>query len=173
MKLSPPAPQMVWGIALAIGLLGRVASAQDDAEAGNRAYRAAAALQRGQEFELAADAWRDFLAQFSDHAFAAPAALNLGICYVQTDDFDKAIATLSDVVKKHPDFKLLETTYLYLGASQLNVAKAGRFAAVEAVAKVYKAPGDDQLAHWTGEDRRIVLAAGKGPKKKERQLQKP
>jgi hypothetical protein len=45
----------------------------------------------------------------------------------------------------------------------LNVAKAGRFAAVEAVARVYKAPGDAQLAHWAGEDRRIVLAAGKGP----------
>lgn len=45
----------------------------------------------------------------------------------------------------------------------LNVAKAGRYAAMESVAKVYPAPKDDQLARWSAEDRKIILAAGKGP----------
>jgi hypothetical protein len=45
----------------------------------------------------------------------------------------------------------------------LNVIKAGRYAALEAVARVYKAPKDARLARWADADSRLILAAGKGP----------
>jgi len=126
MRLSPWAPRMGWGLLVALLLVASRAGAQDAGEAGNRAYRAAAALQRAGQFELAADAWDDFLAGHSDHAFAPPAALNLGICLVQTGQFDKAIAVLSELIEKNPKFGLLETAYLYLGAAELSAARAGQ-----------------------------------------------
>jgi hypothetical protein len=45
----------------------------------------------------------------------------------------------------------------------LNVLKAGRYAGLEAVARVYKTAPDPQLAQWALEDSRVILAAGKGP----------
>lgn len=53
--------------------------------------------------------------------------------------------------------------YAQFKYQHLNVINAGRYAALEAVAKVYKAPADAQIAQWAAEDRTIILAAGKGP----------
>ncbi|MBN2021783.1 MAG: tetratricopeptide repeat protein [Pirellulales bacterium] len=126
MKLSRWAPRAAWAAALALVLVGRGAPAQDATEAGNRAYRAAAALQRGDQFELAADAWNDFLQQFPDHGFAPQASLNLGICCLQANRLDQAIATLGSLVEKQPKFDLLDAAYLYLGVARFNAAKAGQ-----------------------------------------------
>jgi hypothetical protein len=45
----------------------------------------------------------------------------------------------------------------------LNVIKAGRYAALEAVARVYEKAGDSRIDQWAAEDSRIILDAGKGP----------
>jgi len=45
----------------------------------------------------------------------------------------------------------------------LNVAKAGRYAALEAAALAFGAAGDGRLKQWATEDSRIILDAGKGP----------
>ena len=45
----------------------------------------------------------------------------------------------------------------------LNMIKAGRYTALEAVAKAYKAPRDPELAQWAKIDSQIIMAAGKGP----------
>jgi hypothetical protein len=58
---------------------------------------------------------------------------------------------------------LPEGVYNHFKYQYLNVAKAGRYTALEAVAKVYKAPRDPQLAQWAGQDSRRILDAGKGP----------
>ncbi len=58
---------------------------------------------------------------------------------------------------------LPEGVYGHFKYQYLNVAKAGRYTALEAVAKVYKAPRDPQLAQWAEQDSRLILDAGKGP----------
>lgn len=58
---------------------------------------------------------------------------------------------------------LPEGVYDHFKYQYLNVAKAGRYTALEAVAKVYLAPRDPQLAQWAAEDSRLILDAGKGP----------
>ncbi len=65
--------------------------------------------------------------------------------------------------EKNAHLGLPKGVYAQFKYQYLNVIKAGRYAAVEAVAKVYKAPTDSQLARWAGEDSGIILAAGKGP----------
>jgi hypothetical protein len=58
---------------------------------------------------------------------------------------------------------LPEGVYGHFKYQYLNVAKAGRFAALEAVARAYEPAGDARLQQWAAEDSRIVLDAGKGP----------
>lgn len=58
---------------------------------------------------------------------------------------------------------LPEGVYAQFKYQYLNVVKAGRYAAMEAVSKVYKTPSDPQLARWGAQDRNVILAAGKGP----------
>ncbi|MBN1911040.1 MAG: tetratricopeptide repeat protein [Pirellulales bacterium] len=99
--------------------------AQDDAEAGNRQYRAAIGLQQGGQFELAADAWENFLRDHPGHAFAPQGQLNLGICRLKANQLDQAVTTLRQLVQKHPKFAMLEATYLYLGVAEYSAARAG------------------------------------------------
>jgi hypothetical protein len=53
--------------------------------------------------------------------------------------------------------------YAHFKYQYLNVIKAGRYAALEAVALIYKTPADSRMAQWAAEDSRVILAAGKGP----------
>ncbi len=65
--------------------------------------------------------------------------------------------------EEHPSLGLPKGVYAQFKYQYLNVIKASRYAAVEAVAKVYSAPSDGRIAQWSDADRRIILAAGKGP----------
>lgn len=60
-------------------------------------------------------------------------------------------------------FGLPEGVYDHFKYQYLNVAKASRYTALEAVAKIYKTPRDPQLAQWAAQDSRLILDAGKGP----------
>jgi hypothetical protein len=58
---------------------------------------------------------------------------------------------------------LPQGVYAQFKYQYLNVVKAGRYAALEAVAKVYKTAADARLAQWAKEDSRVILAAGRDP----------
>ncbi|ABA90076.2 protein serine/threonine/tyrosine phosphatase, putative [Syntrophotalea carbinolica DSM 2380] len=45
----------------------------------------------------------------------------------------------------------------------LNMVKAGRYAALETVARAFDAPEDTCLQQWAAQDSRVILDAGKGP----------
>ena len=45
----------------------------------------------------------------------------------------------------------------------LNVVKAGRYAALEAVARTFDAPRDSRMKQWATQDSQVILDAGKGP----------
>ncbi len=53
--------------------------------------------------------------------------------------------------------------YSHFKYQYLNVIKAGRYAALEAVARIYEAAEDSRMNRWAAEDSRVVLDAGKGP----------
>ena len=65
--------------------------------------------------------------------------------------------------EESPSRGLPKGVYTQFKYQYLNVVKAGRFAAMEAVSKAYKAPGDPQLTQWAAEDSNIILVAGVGP----------
>ena len=62
-----------------------------------------------------------------------------------------------------PDLGLPQGVYARFKYQFLNVIKAGHYAALEAVARVYHPSRDLQLRQWAREDSRVILAAGKGP----------
>ncbi|MBN2291728.1 MAG: tetratricopeptide repeat protein [Pirellulales bacterium] len=110
---------------LAAGLAPSQCFSQDKTEAGTREYRAAAGLQKSGEYELAAQAWNEFLQNFGRHSFATQAKLNLGICYLKNDKSKQAAATLEALVAAKPPPEVLEVALLYLGVSQYNLARGG------------------------------------------------
>ena len=112
-------------MAVAIGLAPSRCLAQGKSEGGTREYRAAAGLQKSGEYELAAQAWSEFLQKYGKHSFVAQAKLNLGICHLKADEPQKAVTTLERLVAGNPPPKVLEVALLYLGVSQYNLARGG------------------------------------------------
>lgn len=62
-----------------------------------------------------------------------------------------------------PSLGLPRGVYTHFKYQYLNIIKAGRYAALEAVARAYKPAADHQMAQWAQEDSRVILEAGKGP----------
>lgn len=116
------------GIALILFLLlgVRPASAQESSEAGNAQYRAAAELQRDSQFELAVAAWNNFLTKNPEHVYAPQATLNLGICYLKSKQYDKALGTLHKVLEEFSDAPFRDAAYLYLGVTQFSLGRDGQ-----------------------------------------------
>lgn len=118
----------LWSAAVLAGLvLGatcRPGSAQET-EATTR-YAAAAALQNRGEYALAADEWLGFVRKFPSEPRVAKAYHYLGVCYYQTGKHAEAVNTFQAVLTRFPNLELLDTTYLYLAASQFALAQAGQ-----------------------------------------------
>lgn len=116
------------GLAIAIATLAfcRPSAAQESSEAGNLQYRAAAELQRDGQFELAIAAWTNFLEKNPEHVYIPQATLNLGICYLKSKQYDKALATLQAVLDKYPDATFRDAAYLYLGVAQFSLGQDGQ-----------------------------------------------
>lgn len=110
---------------LAVGVAPTRCHAQDKPEPGTREYRAAAGLQKSGEYELAAQAWNEFLQNYGKHSFVAQAKLNLGICYLKDDKPQKAATAFEALVADNPPPQVLEVALLYLGVSQYNLARGG------------------------------------------------
>jgi TolA-binding protein len=108
-----------------------------DNEAATRQYNVAVRLQNREAYDLAVDAWGNFLQTYPADARATHARHYQGICYFftatgavdakQTDAalkaFDAAEQCFKAVGKAAPQFELLEDTYLYLGLSQFKRAE--------------------------------------------------
>ena len=63
---------------------------QQDTDAATRQYAAAVALQNRQVYDLAAEAWVKFLADFKDDSRVDRALHHLGVCYYQENQLQKA-----------------------------------------------------------------------------------
>lgn len=115
-------------IALAIASHPLVASAQDakSSDAATRQYATAAALQNREQYELAIDEWKKFLANHPKDERADKATHYLGLCYLQSKQFGPAMASFQRVIADYPKSALAEPSMLYLGLAQYNQARTGK-----------------------------------------------
>ncbi|MBI1902562.1 MAG: tetratricopeptide repeat protein [Planctomycetia bacterium] len=115
---------VAWTMALGLAILAGPVWAQQDA--GDQAYAAAAALHNRELYDLAADEWQKFVAKYPNHKFAGHGHQYLGICYYKQKQFAKAQAEFETVLKSFSKFPELETTYYFLGRSQLSLAQEAK-----------------------------------------------
>jgi TolA-binding protein len=99
-------------------------AAQSSPEALNL-YTDAANYQNNSAFELALDAWAQFLERFGNDPLAPKAQHYLGVCQLQLKQFAKAAESFGQVIAKYPKFEQLEEAYLNLGWCRYSLATAG------------------------------------------------
>ena len=88
-------------------------------------YADAASYQNNGAFDVAIEEWERFLKDFPQDPLAAKAQYYMGVCYLQTQQLQKAIDSFRKVVQEHPRADVLEDAYLNLGWSQFSLARAG------------------------------------------------
>ncbi|HWA99113.1 MAG TPA: tetratricopeptide repeat protein, partial [Pirellulales bacterium] len=109
-------------------------------EAATRQYATAVALQNREQFELAAEQWKNFLATSANDPRAARARHYYGLCLLKTRQFPAALEVfdklLAEAPRLAPDalvaeaadgskLDLLPSTYLYKGLAEYNLGQAG------------------------------------------------
>jgi TolA-binding protein len=100
-------------------------------------YASAVALHNRGEYALAAEEWAAFIKQHPDHPRSAHAKHYLGFCYLKLGKNEPAITVLQQVIKDHPQFDLLDATYLYLGAAQYQSGQSGKAEAHDAAVQTF------------------------------------
>jgi len=106
-------------------LLGSAVAAQPtgESDAATRQYAAAVALQNREIYDLAAEEWEKFISDFSSDSRVAKAQHYLGVCHLKSQKYEEAIRAFDGVLRKHPSFELAETTHLFQGIAQYNLAR--------------------------------------------------
>jgi len=112
--------------AVAAAGLQIAAAGEPAADVATRQYAAAAKLQNLESYDLAAAEWRKFIEQYPNDPRVPQARHYLGVCYYLDNKLEQAHATLHAVVQSDPKFEMLDATYLYLGAAQYGLARAGK-----------------------------------------------
>jgi TolA-binding protein len=123
------------------------------------AYQDAANFQNNGAFELAVDAWREFLKVHGEDPKAIDARFNLGVCYQQLKQYEQAARYLAEVVRSDADFDRREEAHLNLGWALYSDGlqqKPKRFAEASAVftelvKKYPKSKFRDQAFFFQGE----------------------
>ena len=115
-----------WLVGLAAGQLASRAAAQADGVLS--AYASAAELQSQGLYDLAADAWREMLADSPDGKLAPRARYNLGVCRFHSGAFAESAKLFSFIAdpKTRPadvDAQLAEAAWANLGLSRLSAAR--------------------------------------------------
>jgi TolA-binding protein len=109
----------------------------EDSEAATRQYNVAVRFQNREAYDLAIEAWGNFLQTYPTDSRVTHARHYQGLCYYsaaaaaltakQTDAalnaFDAAEQCFTAVAKAAPRFELLDDTYLFLGLSQFKRAE--------------------------------------------------
>src|SRR5690606_1346680 len=82
--------------------------------------------QNQKAYDLAVEEWGSFLKRFPRDPLAPKARYYEGICHLQLQNLEGAIASFSAVVRQYPQFEMLEDTLLNLGWSQFSQAERGK-----------------------------------------------
>ena len=96
-------------IAIALVSIAPVTQAADSTDESLAAYADAANFQTNGAFDLAIDAWKDFLKEYPKDKMASRAAHYLGVCYMQKESPDYAAAAEAfERALKNSKFELRE-----------------------------------------------------------------
>lgn len=101
------------------------------------AYREAANFQNNGAFEIAVEEWQKFVKAHPSDPLAAKAQHYLGVCQLQLKQHAAAAETFDALVKKYPQFELLEDALFNLATSQYALAVAGKKDLYDKSAKAY------------------------------------
>lgn len=121
---SPAGSGRLFLAVMLIVVCAAFARAQPPADNAVRSYATAVRLQNLESYDLAAQAWAKFLADFPNDARAGKALHYLGVCQFQNGQAEQAAATLEQVIAKYPQLEMIDATLLYLGVAQYNLAAA-------------------------------------------------
>ena len=91
-----------------------------------QAFSGAVALQNREVYDLAADAWDDFLKQHPSDPLVAKAQHYRGVCLFKQKKYGEAIADFQYVIKNFPKVDLLESTYVNLGLAFYNQSQQAK-----------------------------------------------
>ena len=125
---APSASQLRFAsVALILGgLIASPVRAAQETAAATRQYGAAARLQNLESFDLAADAWDEFVKDFPKDTRAAEAYYHLGVCCYQASRLKPALAAFEKAVPLLSEGNLAQSSLLYLGVTQLEIGKSGQ-----------------------------------------------
>ncbi len=133
MKPHPPfRTELVWAVVAVLLCLPCAARAQQETDAATRQFATAARLQNLESYDLAAAQWQKFLQEHPADPRSTQVRHNLGVCYYLDNKLQQAQSELQAVIQSDPKFDLLDATYLYLGAAQYGLARAGNAALYQA-----------------------------------------
>lgn len=97
-------------------------AAEKSADAATRQYAVAVGFQNQKLYDSAIDEWTAFLRKYPKDTRADKATHYLGICQLQTRQFDAAAATFESVESQFPRFQLLDQTLLNHGSALYSIA---------------------------------------------------
>ncbi|MCA9167671.1 MAG: tetratricopeptide repeat protein, partial [Planctomycetales bacterium] len=86
------------------------------------AYAKAATFQNNGAFDLAAEGWQGFLKDYAADPKAVEATYNLGVCYLELNDFQKAREQLKAAIDTGKGFPRREDAFLNLGWASYTLA---------------------------------------------------
>ena len=86
------------------------------------AYSDAASYQNNGAFDLAKEAWQEFLKEYPDDPKAIDANYNLGVSQLQLKEFEAAAATLKKVIAADAKYDRIQDAYLNAGWSLYSAA---------------------------------------------------
>ena len=134
------------------GLIASPVRSAEETTAATRQYGAAAKLQNLESFDLASDAWAEFVKDFPKDARAAEAYYHLGVCNYQADRPKPALAAFEKAVAMLGEGDLAESSLLYLGVTQLEIGKGGQRELLTAAVGTFKAlHGKYAEGHYRGD----------------------
>ncbi len=120
------------------GLAASLVGAPEETAGATRQYGVAVKLQNLKSFDLAADAWAQFVKDFPKDARVAEAYYHQGVCRYQVKQFQPALAAFQQAAALLGEGDLAESSLLYLGVTQLEVGKSGQEKLVAAAAGTFQ-----------------------------------
>ena len=130
------AMKLVCGLVAVLLLVSTAVSQETDAEkAATRDYVVAQGFQKKRLYANAVTHWKTFLTAHPKSVRLPAVRLNLAVCQLQLKQYPDSVATLKQLLKLHPQYKLSDRVQFNLGLAMEKIAGvSGKAADFEAAA---------------------------------------
>ena len=97
-----------------------------DTEQATRQFAVAVGFQNQKLYDSAIDEWNTFLTRFPGDSRLDKATHYLGTCQLQAKRFPQAVVSFELVLKKYPQFELMDQTILNVGTAHFSLAQESK-----------------------------------------------